>query len=62
MANIGPWELVDTHGKIRATGTYEECSDSFDRIANTEFQNKTMTDGFTLRRTAAKRRPAKGRR
>lgn len=53
----GPWELVDTRGKVRARGDYEEVVEEFDRISNTEFQNQTMTDGFTVRRVQPKRRP-----
>jgi hypothetical protein len=59
LNTTGPWELVDTRGKVRARGTYEEVIDEFDSISSAEFQNKTMTDGFTVRRVQTKRRPRK---
>lgn len=50
----GGWELVDTTGKRRATGTYEHCHAALIQLANSEFQTDAMTAGFTLRRS---RRP-----
>jgi hypothetical protein len=55
-APITEWELVDTTGKRRARGTFEHVEAAFLELANSEFQNKTMTTGFTLRRV-----PSKGR-
>lgn len=55
------WELVDTTGARRAHGSFEHVYTTFRELANSEFQNKTMTPGFTLRRAPLKNAPRKGR-